>query len=90
LDFPVYRCDVDDRAGLVRVVGEVVNAGPTTVPRLEVRAVLLGTSGETRGENLSPLLEDLAPGEKREFGVNVRSHGGVSRVDLSGEVPEGK
>ena len=60
------------------------------MPQIEVKADLLGTSGESRGENITPILRDLAPGEKRPFALNIKSHGGVSRVDLTWQVPEGK
>jgi hypothetical protein len=90
LEIPRFRWNADEGAGVVRVAGEVVNRGQTTVPQIEVKADLLGTSGESRGENITPILRDLAPGEKRPFALNIKSHGGVSRVDLTWQVPEGK
>jgi hypothetical protein len=89
LEVTRQRWNVDEKAGIVRVVGEMVNLGQATVPEVEVKAVLLGTSGEARGENTTPLLRNLRPGEKRQFAVNVRSHGGVARVELRPQVPEG-
>ncbi len=90
LEITRQRWNVDEKAGIVRVVGEIVNPGETTVREIEVKAVLLGSSDESRGENTSPVLRDLRPGEKRQFAVNVRSHGGVSRVELRPQVPERK
>ena len=90
LEIPVQRVVDDKASGVVRVVAEIVNRGPTTVPQVEVKAVLLSTSGEARGENTSPIIRDLAPGETRQFGLNIKSHGGVSRVELTWQVPEGK
>jgi hypothetical protein len=80
--------NVDVKHGVVRVDGEVVNRGPAPVPAIEVRAVLVGSSGEARGENTTEVLHDLAPGEARTFSVLVGNHGGVSRVDLKWQVPE--
>lgn len=88
LEITRLRWNVDEKAGVVRVVGEIVNRGEVVVREVEVKAVLLGSSDEPRGENLTPVLRDLRPGEKRQFAVNVRSHGGVARVELRPQVPE--
>lgn len=88
LEITRQRWNVDEKAGIVRVVGELANRGETVILEVEVKAVLLGASDEPRGENTTPVLRDLRPGEKRQFAVNVRSHGGVSRVELRPQVPE--
>jgi len=90
LEITRQRWNVDERAGLVRIVGEVVNRGPKPVAEVEVRAILIGTSGEARGENTTPILRNLAPGEKRQFALNVRSHGEVVRVELVPQLPPKK
>lgn len=90
LEVTRQRWNVDEKAGVVRIVGEVVNRGPAAVREVEIRAVLIGTSGEARGENTTPVLRDLAPGEKRQFALNVRSHGGVARVELLPQLPQEK
>lgn len=82
------RWNVDEKAGIVRIVGEIVNHGPAPVREVEIRAVLIGVSGEARGENTTPILRNLAPGEKRQFALNVRSHDGVVRVELLPQRPE--
>lgn len=90
LEITRQRWNVDDRAGVVRIVGEVVNRGSAPVREVEIRATLIGTSGEARGENTTPILRNLAPGEKRQFALNVRSHGGVARVELLPQRPQDK
>ena len=88
LEITRQRWNVDEKAGTVRVAGEIVNRGETAAPELEIRAVLIGASGEARGENTSEVLRDLRPSEKRQFALNIRSHGGVARVDLTPQVPK--
>ena len=83
LEITRQRWNVDEKAGVVRVVGEIANLGQTTAPPVVVRAVLRGSSDESRGENSTPALRDLLPGDKRQFALNVRSHGGVAKVDLT-------
>lgn len=90
LEITRQRWNVDEKAGVVRVVGEIANRGQTPVVGVEVKALLRGASGEARGENLSEVLRDLRPGEKRQFAVDIRSHGGVSSVELTPQVPTRK
>ncbi len=79
--------NVDEKAGVVRVVGELANRGQTPVSAVEVKATLRGASGAARGENISEVLRDLRAGEKRQFALNIRNHGGVSRVELTPQIP---
>ena len=87
LEITRQRWNHDEQAGMVRVVGEIANRGQTTVRAVEVKVSLRGTSGETRGENLSEVMRNLRPGEKRQFALDLRSHGGLSKVELTPQIP---
>ena len=89
LEITRYRYNLDEKADVVRVVGEIVNRGATRVPQVEVRATLISLQGTPRGDN-SVTIAELAPGEARTFAVDVTSHGGVSQVELTWQLPPPK
>jgi len=82
------RFNIDEDRGLVRVFARLQNAGPGRFRRVEAHATLRSASGAKRGEN-SAILENLQPGEKRDFALTITSHGRVADVDLEVRIPEG-
>jgi hypothetical protein len=80
------RFNIDEDRGLVRVYGRLDNAGTGHFAKVEVHAILRSAGGDKRGEN-NVTLEDLKPGERRNFAVTVTSHDRVSDVELEVRTP---
>jgi hypothetical protein len=74
----LFLSERDDRA---RVLAEIENAGPQTVPAVRVIAELKARNGTLQGSD-SIVLEDLAPEERRTFSVEVDYRGRVKSIDF--------
>jgi hypothetical protein len=80
------RFNIDQDRGLVRVYGRLDNTGKGHFAKVEVHAILRSAGGDKRGEN-NVTIEDLKPGERRNFAMTVTSHDRVSDVQLEVRTP---
>lgn len=81
------RFNIDDSRGLVRVFARLENAGQDRYREVEVYATLVSAGGDKAGEN-TILLREIKPGEKRDFALNVTSHGRTHDVVLEVRAPQ--
>ena len=81
-----YRVNIDEAHDVVQVVGEVENRGSARVAMVEVHATPRSASGSKRGWNKA-VLENLGPGERRLFSLNVTTRGRTSSVELKLAAP---
>ena len=80
------RFNIDEERGLVRVFGRLDNPGAGHFAKVEIHAILRSAGGDKRGEN-NVTLENLKPGERRNFALTVTSHDRVSDVELEVRTP---
>lgn len=81
------RHNVDPEASKVRLYGRLENTGAGHFDKVEVNAVLHCANGDKCGEN-SVYLENLQPGEKRNFSFTVNSLDRVADVELQARLTE--
>jgi hypothetical protein len=78
-----FNIDTDDDGGggIVRVYARVENTGEGVVREAKMEVVLRNSEGTKRGTN-NITLENIQPGEKREFSVAVTSHSEAAEVEI--------
>ncbi len=75
------RYNIDKDKGVVRVFAQVENAGEGIVRVVKMEAVLLSADGDKRGTN-NVVLQNIKPGEQRNFSITVTSHSRVHSVEV--------
>lgn len=75
------RYNIDKEKGVVRVYARVENIGEGIVRKVRMEAVLRNADGGQRGTN-NVVLENIKPGEKRDFSLVVTSHSQGHTVEI--------
>ncbi len=75
------RYNIDKDKGVVRVFAQVENTGEGLIREVKMEAVLLSADGDKRGTN-NVVVENIKPGEKRNFSIAVTSHSRSHKVEI--------